>query len=50
MEDIMNEKLKKVIEKLETTIEKTTDYVGEHPIKSLVIIFVAEKIMKWLKD
>lgn len=46
----MNEKFNKVIGKLETVVDKTVDYVTEHPIKTLIVAFVACKIMKWLKD
>jgi hypothetical protein len=46
----MTEKLNKAIEKVETAVEKAVDYVSEHPVKTLVMVFVAAKIMKWLKD
>lgn len=42
--------IEKAVKKLEEVVENTVNYVSEHPVKSLVIIFVAGKIMKWLKD
>jgi len=46
----MTEKMNKIVEKLEGAMDKTLDYVTEHPIKTLIIAFVIAKLIKWFKD
>ena len=46
----MTEKMNKIVAKVEDAVGKTVDYITEHPIKTLVVVFVAAKVIKWIKD